>query len=436
MYVQFLGDIFLRMLKTLIIPLLVASIVAAIGSLDLSLSKKIGFRAIGYYAMTTMLAVIQGVILVTLIQPGGGQPTEIFRAGSSRNVTTVDTLLDLVRNMFPPNLIQACIQQYRTVLTYEENSTADIKNLLTWKIEGEYTDGPNVLGLVIFSVALGIAVGQLGKVGLPLLRVFESLGETMMTITTWVIWLSPVGVFFLVVAKILEMESIAVVIGQLGWYFMTVLTGLLIHGFVVVPFIYSFFTRKLPFKFIANMSQAIVTAFGTASSNATLPISMTCVEEKNHVDVRVSRFIMPIGATINMDGTALYEAIAAIFIAQLRNVPLSLGHIFAVSLTATMASIGAAGIPQAGLVTMVMVLDTVGLPAEDVTLIIAVDWLLDRFRTTVNVLGDALGAGLINDLSKDDLDKLPEPENMRRGSRKESVKPTGPGDVEWNTTSM
>lgn len=436
MYIQFAGDIFLRMLKALIIPLLVASVVAAIGSLDLSLSKKIGFRAISYYATTTVLAVIEGIILVTLIQPGGGEPTKIHRAGSSRNVTTVDTLLDLVRNMFPPNLIQACIQQYRTVLTYEDNSTSDIKNLLTWRIDHEYADGSNVLGIVVFSVALGIAVGQLGKVGVPLLRLFESLGETMMTITTWVIWLSPVGVFFLVAAKILEMESIAVVIGQLGWYFMTVLLGLFIHGLIVIPFIYSFFTRRLPFRFIANMSQAFVTAFGTASSSATLPISMSCLEEKNHVDVRVSRFVMPIGATINMDGTALYEAVAAIFIAQVRNVPLTLGHIAAVSITATMASIGAAGIPQAGLVTMVMVLDTVGLPAEDVTLIIAVDWLLDRFRTTINVLGDSLGAGIVNELSKEELEKLPEPENMRTGSRKESVKPAGPGDVEWNTTPM
>merc|ERR1712117_865917 len=148
------------------------------------------------------------------------------------------------------------------------------------------------------------------------------------------------------------------------------------------------------------------TAFGTASSSATLPVTIKLLEEKNGVDPRISRFVLPIGATINMDGTALYEAIAAIFIAQVRNMSMSIGEVAAISITATAASIGAAGIPQAGLVTMVMVLDTVGLPAEDVTIILAVDWLLDRFRTAINVLGDSIGAGIVYHLSKDELDQM------------------------------
>merc|ERR1712209_186467 len=154
------------------------------------------------------------------------------------------------------------------------------------------------------------------------------------------------------------------------------------------------------------MLGAITTAWGTASSSATLPVTMNCLEEKNGVDPRISRFVLPIGATINMDGTALYEAVAALFIAQVRNMSMSVGQIVAISITATAASIGAAGIPQAGLVTMVMVLDTVGLPAEDVTLILAVDWLLDRFRTAINVLGDSIGAGLVYELSKNDLEEV------------------------------
>jgi len=443
MYVQFIGDIFLNMLKCLIIPLLVSSIVSAIGSLDLSLSSKIGFRAIAYYMVTTSLAVIEGIILVNVIQPGKNYgATTIKRTGSSRNVTTQDTLMDLARNMFPPNLIQACTQQYRTVLSYDPSNNdvvdpllrQEVKNLHSWTISSEFTDGSNVLGLVVFSVTLGIAIGRMGELGKPLLKVFESMGEAMMVITNWVIWLSPLGVLFLVSSKILSMESISTVMSQLGLYFFTVLLGLFIHGFVVVPLIYSIGTRKLPFKFIANMSQAIVTAFGTASSSASLPISMACLEEKNNCDERVSRFVMPIGATINMDGTALYEAVAALFIAQVRNVSYGFGHIVAVSITATMASIGAAGIPQAGLVTMVMVLDTVGLPAEDVTLIIAVDWLLDRFRTTINVLGDSMGAGLVAHLSRDELDALGEPETLKMKKRS-SLSPNSP-EIAWNTTPM
>ena len=162
-------------------------------------------------------------------------------------------------------------------------------------------------------------------------------------------------------------------------------------------------TRTLPFRFISNMANAITTAFGTASSAATLPVTIESLESKNGVDPRIARFVLPIGATINMDGTALYEAVAAIFISQVRNMDLSLGQVIAVSITSTAASIGAAGIPQAGLVTMVMVLETVGLPAEDVTLILAVDWLLDRFRTAINVLGDSFGAALVYQLSKKEL---------------------------------
>jgi Na+/H+-dicarboxylate symporter len=200
------------------------------------------------------------------------------------------------------------------------------------------------------------------------------------------------------------MADFSIVAGQLGFYFGTVLIGLGIHGFIVLPIIYSVCTRQLPFRFIANMTNAFTTAFGTASSSATLPVTIKLLEEKNGVDPRIARFVLPIGATINMDGTALYEAIAAIFIAQVRKMPMSIGQVIAISITATAASIGAAGIPQAGLVTMVMVLDTVGLPAEDVTIILAVDWLLDRFRTAINVLGDSIGAGLVYHLSKKELE--------------------------------
>jgi len=265
------------------------------------------------------------------------------------------------------------------------------------------------MGLVVFSTVLGVCLSKMGRQGKPLLDFFRSLSEAMMIITNWVIWLSPVGVCFLVAAQLLQSDDIEEILSKLGWYFITVLLGLFIHGFIILPFIYGVVTRSFPFKFILNMTQALFTAFGTSSSSATLPITIDLLETKNGVDPRVSRFVLPIGATINMDGTALYEAVAAIFIAQIQGVPLSLGNIVAISITATAASIGAAGIPQAGLVTMVMVLNTVGLSAEYVSYIIPVDWLLDRFRTAINVLGDSLGAGLVDYISKDELRSMPAP---------------------------
>ncbi|KAG5682974.1 hypothetical protein PVAND_012288 [Polypedilum vanderplanki] len=437
MYIQYPGDLFLRMLKCLIVPLLVSSITSAIGALDLSLSKRIALRSIIYYFTTTICAVILGILLVTVFKPGKGYQTEVQNdAKVTRDVLTADTLLDLVRNLFPPNIIQATMFQYRTQLEPPENATArvgngteikisdlspDVRNHFTiskynltyfnstevvplteFKIKGEWREGMNVLGLVMFSVVLGATIGKMRERGKPIQDFLVSLSEAMMIITRWVIWLSPIGVFFLITAKILEMDSLADVIGKLGKYFITVMFGLFVHGFGTIAVIFYITVRKLPYGFVFKMSQVLATAFGTGSSSATMPITINCLDNMG-IDPRVTRFVVPVGATINMDGTALYEAVAALFIAQLRNIQLTFGHIVAVSVTATAASIGAAGIPQAGLITMVMVLDTVGLPAEDVTIIIAVDWLLDRFRTTINVMCDALGTILVDHLSKGEL---------------------------------
>lgn len=414
MYINYVGDLFLRMLKSLILPLIMSSLISAIGSLDLSLSGKIGARAISYYMVTTISAVVLGIILVVSIQPGVGSTASHAEKALAQNSSTVDTLLDLVRNMFPPNLVQACISQMRTVVKKPVDGDPD--DMDNWDFTEKDIPGMNILGLVVFSTVLGITLGKMSQEGKPLLNFFESLSGAMMVITNWVIWLSPVGILFLVAAKIVEMESLEQVVAQLGMYFLTVLIGLCIHGFIILPGLYFVITKKNPYRYLSNLAQALVTAFGTSSSSATLPVAINCLEERNGIDPRITRFVLPIGATINMDGTALYEAVAAIFIAQVREVSLSFGQLVAISITATAASIGAAGIPQAGLVTMVMVLDTVHLPSNDVFLILAVDWLLDRCRTTVNVMGDSLGAGIVNHLSKNELSALPQHRQSQNGA--------------------
>jgi len=417
MYVSYIGKLFLNMLKCVIIPLIIPSLIAAIGSMDLSLSGKVGLRAVVYYMATTVLAVILGIILVTTIRPGAGGINEedLQEQTTKRNITTADTLMDLLRNCFPPNIIQAGLQQHKTELIYpgEEmkvdsstGATIDPNDKSTWMFKSAWSNGTNILGLVIFSIVTGVAIAMCGEDGKPLLHFFESVSIVMMKVTTWIIHLAPIGVCFLVAGQLLEMKDIAGEFAKLGWYFATVLLGLFIHGLIVLPTIYTLATRSLPFRFIANMGNPLATAFGTASSSATLPVTINALEEKNGVDPKIARFVLPIGATINMDGTALYEAVAALFIAQMNGINPNIGQVIAISITATAASIGAAGIPQAGLVTMVMVLDTVGLPSEAVSLILSIDWLLDRFRTAINVLGDSLGAGIVAHLSKGELDEL------------------------------
>lgn len=266
----------------------------------------------------------------------------------------------------------------------------------------------NIMGIVVASIVFGIALSSAREQTRNIQVFFNELSATMMRITGWVIWLSPIGVFFLILSKLMEMGDILDTFTKLGLYFVTVAGGIIFHGFVILPLIFFFITRRNPIKFVGNMGQAIATAFGTSSSSATLPVTIQCLEQNNKVDSRVSRFVLPIGATINMDGTALYEAVAAIFIAQYRGQELTLTNIIAISITATAASIGAAGIPQAGLVTLVMVLSAVGLPADDVSLIIAVDWMLDRIRTVVNVLGDSFGAAIVEHFSRKELKSFPE----------------------------
>nr|CAH7746607.1 unnamed protein product [Callosobruchus chinensis] len=411
MYVRYLGDIFLQMLKGLILPLIVSSLISAITNLDLSLSGKIAARAIGYYLTTTSLSVILGIILVVTIKPGVGQSTDDDDTSKVQDALIVDSVLDLGRSLFPPNLVDACIFQYRTRLIPNASESADKYKLA---IETEKMDGTNILGLLITSVAIGVAILHLKQEAEAVAEFFKALMAIMMKITKWVVWLSPIGVMFLVAHEVIKMEDLTTLVKSLGKYFGTVVLGLAIHGFLVLPTIYFVLTRKNPYTFIGHMSEAITMAFGTASSSATLPVTIRCLEDNVGVDKRITRFALPIGSVINLDGTALYEAVAAVFIAQMRGVDLNLGKLIVISITATAAAIGAAGIPQAGAVTMIMILNTLGLPATDVSLIIGIDWLLDRCRTAINVMGDSFGAAVVAHRSQKELTRT---SKARRKSR-------------------
>ncbi|XP_023244102.1 excitatory amino acid transporter-like [Centruroides sculpturatus] len=418
MLVSFPGDILMRMLKMLILPLIISSMVSGLASLDAKSSGKMGYRTLLYYITTTILAAFIGIILVLAIHPGDPSIKEEVGTGTEeKKVSTLDAFLDLIRNMFPENLLQACFQQVETtyvkrkpmiVRTHAEDGTniSVFANETILKRSLIYKDGTNVLGLIIFCIAFGIITGQMEYEGELMVRFFVILNDIIMRIVVIVMWYSPFGIMSLIIGKIMSISNLALTAQQLGMYMLTVITGLMIHAVITLPGIYFAFTRKNPLTFFKGMLQAWITALGTASSAATLPITFRCLEENNHIDKRVTRFVLPVGATVNMDGTALYEAVAALFIAQMNGIELSAGEVIAVSLTATAASIGAASVPSAGLVTMLLVLTAVGLPTQDISMIVAVDWLLDRIRTSINVLGDAFGAGIVYHLSKSELDKI------------------------------
>jgi len=371
-HIKIIGDLFIRLLKMIIVPLIMSSMVAGIISIgNIRSLGRMGLRTFIYYMTTTILAVTVGLVLVNLFRPGAAvelAAKEQFdpAAHSPPSVVTVIT------NIIPENLFGAMAED-------------------------------RMLAVIFFSILLGVAISSVGERARTLTALFEAANTVMMKITAWIMRLAPLGVFALMAYTIGQMGIDA--IKRLLIYMITVLIGLAIHACLTLPILLSTFGRYSPVKFIRSMFSAVATAFSTASSAATLPITMDCLEKKVGVSNKVTSFVIPLGATVNMDGTALYEAVAAMFIAQAYGVDLTIFQQLIIMLTATLASIGAAAIPSAGLVTMIIVLKAVDLPVEGIAMILAIDRILDMFRTGVNVWGDACGAAIIARLEGENLNR-------------------------------
>ena len=366
---ELLGKLFLDALKMIVLPLIIVSVTLSI--MKVGNLGSLGLKTLIYYTATTAIAVFIGIVVVTTIHPGDGLMTvsgnipDIVKGKENMGV------FDILTSIISPNL-------FSSAANYQ------------------------ILPLIVASVLFGIAFGKLGKESEIILNFFTAVDKAIMMIVRWIITLTPIGIFGLIAYRISAAgggSQLWNLISEISKYFFTVIIGLCIHGFIILPAILYFFTKRNPLKYLRYMSEALVTAFSTASSAATLPLTITNIKEAKVSD-KVGRFVLPLGATINMDGTALYEAVAVIFIAQSYGIDLAGTELVIVFITATLAAIGAASIPQAGLVTMVIVLQSVGLPMEGIGLILAVDWLLDRFRTTINVWGDSIGAAVIDNLEK------------------------------------
>jgi Na+/H+-dicarboxylate symporter len=373
------GEIFLRLLTMMVVPLVVASVMSGIIGLgDVRKLGRPGALAVLYYLTTTVMAVLVGLVLVNLIQPGVGtvdQATLSAMAAEGRGVAAAQEQVSLdtiLRNLL--------------LMLFTDNLFASAANT-------------NLLPLIVFSVIFAGMLTTMGSRVTAISQMIVQVNDALLAFILLLMRLAPIGIFCLVTARFGEAQAegnLMDVLQQTGAYFSTVLAGLALHALLTLPLILWMFTRRNPLRFMYQMSQALLTAFSTASSTATLPVTMECAISKAGVSRRSAEFVLPLGATINMDGTALYEATAAIFIAQAIGVDLSLTQQIVVAVTATLAAIGAAGIPEAGLVTMIIVLNAVGLPVEYIGLILSVDWLLDRFRTAVNAFGDSVGSAVVD----------------------------------------
>lgn len=349
------GQIFVRSLKLLVVPLVLVSLVCGTSSLgDNARMGVLAGKTIGLYMFTTAAAITLALIMAILIQPGAGIDLAV---ASEFTAKQSPSLKDVVVNIFPSNPVQAMA-------------------------EGK------ILQIIVFAILLGVALSRSGTAGQRLLSVFQDLNDVVMKMVLILMNLAPYGVFCLL-AKLFAGLGIEL-ISKLAVYFVTVAVVLLVHGLAVYPLIFKALTGLNPVVLLLKMRSAMAFAFSTASSGATMPVTLNSVQKKLGVDNRVASFTVPLGATINMDGTAIMQGVATAFIAQAYNITLGIDGYLLVILTATLASVGTAAVPGVGLVMLVMVLEQVGLPVEGIGLIIGVDRLLDMMRTAVNVTGDSM----------------------------------------------
>nr|NP_001162845.1 excitatory amino acid transporter 2, isoform D [Drosophila melanogaster]NP_477427.1 excitatory amino acid transporter 2, isoform A [Drosophila melanogaster]AAF51466.1 excitatory amino acid transporter 2, isoform A [Drosophila melanogaster]ACZ94137.1 excitatory amino acid transporter 2, isoform D [Drosophila melanogaster] len=425
MLISYPGELFMRVLKLMILPLVISSLIAGSASLNAKMNGKIALRTLVYFASTSFFNAALGIALVLLIHPGNPDLHNADdRSTDRRAVNLLDSLLDLGRNVFPDNLFQASIQQAHTVYlpkpsilhvfnetmndTLASGSEAqrlseDLTEDVVLVRDIQYRSGTNTLGIVFFCLVFGTFLGTIGQKGQVVVDFFAAIFEVIMKMVTCVMWLTPVGISSVIAGKILSVGDLGLVMSQLMWFIVTVAIGVFIYQFVVMQAIYFVVVRRNPFKFYAGLIQAMLTAFATASTAAALPITFRCMNEKLKVDPRITRFVLPIGCNINMDGTALYIAVASIFIAQMSGMVLGFGELLTVLLTSTAASMSSASVPSAALVLLLVVLTAIDAPVQDVTLLFAVDWFVDRIRTTNNMLGDCYTAAVVEELSRKEL---------------------------------
>ncbi len=382
--IQFLGELFLKALFVMVVPLVMSSIVVGVSSLgDVRKLGPLGARTVTFFMATTGIAVIIGLVLVLLIEPGVSSHSETL------NIQEADSANFSQRMENKPTTIGELLKTILTGLVP--------KNLFSAMVNAE------VLPLIIFSLVFGGILTTLGEKGELVIRFFDGVNEAIMAMVHLLMWTAPIGIGALLAGRLGEAGGFSGFwpqLVQLGAYAGTVIIALLIHALIVLPLILQFIGKQSVPTYARNLSTALTTAFSTSSSSATLPVTMGAVIDEHGISSRTARFVLPLGATINMNGTALYEAVAAVFIAQSYGIELTLAHTIIIVLTATLAAVGAAGIPEAGLVTMVIVLKAVDLPIEGISLILVIDWFLDRCRTTVNVWSDAVGAAVIDALGK------------------------------------
>jgi len=372
-YIKPLGTIFINLLKLIAMPLIFFSLISGIGNLkDISRLSRMGLKTISFYMFTTVVAITVGLFLVNIIDPGASFPKEDQAKFTQMYGDQVQQKQADAENLSGSSPLQFLV------------------DIVPDNIIGAAADNGNMLQLIFFTIFLGIAIVLIPEEKTKgVMDFFNGMNLIILKVIDMIMEFAPIGVFALLGSIIVDMQGNASLFKALGLYGLTVVLGLLSLIFIFYPILIKVFTKLKVSDFFKGISPAQMLAFSTSSSAATLPVTMECCEKNLKVSNEVSSFVLPIGATINMDGTSLYQAVAAVFIASAFGMDLDFGQQLTIVLTATLASIGSAAVPGAGIVMLVIVLTAIGVPSEGIALIFAVDRPLDMLRTTVNVTGDS-----------------------------------------------
>ncbi|XP_076442032.1 excitatory amino acid transporter-like isoform X2 [Babylonia areolata] len=382
------GELFMRMLKAAVLPLIVSSIIAGTAGLKPKENGRVSAVALTYIIITNITGAVVGTVLAVLIKPGSsGADTADTTTVDTGNLQTSDLFADLVRNLVPDNVVAACFQKTQT--RYKEGGDAHNATSLVRFLD--VASGTNILGLVIVSTAVGMAAAQTGEVARPFLHFFSAAADVIIRLVHWVIWLTPIGVASLIAKAIASTADLEATFKGLGFFVLAEVIGNFITGFIFIALIYFVIIRKNPFKFLLGASRAIITGVATASSAATMPEVLNCVEEKNNVDIRVSRFVVPMATALNRDGSAMFIACCCVYIAQLQG-SVTASNTILIAILSAVGSLAIPGVPSASIVTILMILSSLDIPPANLGIIIALEWFSDRMRAVPNMSSHVLCA--------------------------------------------
>ncbi|XP_067654532.1 excitatory amino acid transporter-like [Haliotis asinina] len=401
------GELYMRMLKAIILPLIVSSVIAGTASLDPRSNGRISILCLGYIIVTNAVGAVIAVIVSLIIKPGSNQliASDLSKP-DTKNLQTEDIFADLIRNLFPDNLVTAAFQQSQTQyhLVSERLITVNTSGGIVNQTEALYSrslgvsSGTNILGLILACTVLGMAASKCDEIGQPFLRFFQSTSEVMIKVLRWIVWYTPVGVASLIASSVAKAKDIDTTFESLGMFVLTVTVGMVIHQVILLPLGYFALTRRNPLKFLFSASRVWMTAFGPPSTAVSIPEQLRCLEEKNSISPKVTRFVVPFAATLNRDGSCLFITVTAMYIGQLEG-QTDAGKIVMIAILATVGSLAIPSVPSASIVTLLILLSSLNIRAVNIGLILALEWYTDRIRTTSNSMSCLLCAVFTNTFS-------------------------------------